>query len=355
MLHGASVRVRCAACGEEHPVKPDLARAAEAYREARANLPLQLTQAGRIDALLAESRVIFDRFRRGAAVLSAPLLVLFLVGLRLMTLWQEDAYRGYALYAPPLLLPLSVFLIMSVIAWRLLARRRAVVESLLWARPMKDVPGTFACRMCGGQLAAETANNAVIKCRYCQTDNMLGPAVSRAAAAHVLDDYVAHATAVLARVSGPNARWGRWLARSVIVTPLLVLVVLLFGARLLRGRLEAERLPPDEAISYVKVHWPREAAACIHRADVDPAQAWNGAASRRSDSPIFEARSFSVGAFVGQGAFEFPQNIDDLRVTGLFRDGLGRNHVLVSAPFGVGGESLVTGLCIAEPTAPAAH
>jgi hypothetical protein len=344
-------RVRCAACGEEHPVPPDIARAARVYRDARANVPLQLQQTGHIEELISHANVNVQRFRIAAGLLAAPLLGLFVFGLHEATLWASDATRPRALFAPTCIAPLLVLIGSGAFVWARLARSRAAVESLLWARPMADMPGELACRMCGAPLGAGATSRGTVKCRYCHRDNMVGPEISRRAAGLALVDYATHSRSVFDRLG--SGRSGRWPVLLAIAAPLVVLAVLFAITRSVAARLASERRPFEPSIAYVKVQCPIDDFARLRKASAPGYMQ----ACVEDDKPVlapFDAGSLRgatiLSCSVGwQAEVGLTGSAPELKVIELYSDGLTRNHVAVDAGFGVRGECLVEGISLRMP------
>lgn len=348
----AEPRIRCAACGQEHPVPPELARAARVYREARANVPLQLQQTSHIEELVSQASTIAHRFRIAAAILAAPLLVLFAFGLHEATLWARDATRHRVLFAPSYLLPLLVLIGSGAFVWARLARSRAAVEALLWARPMSDVPGELACRMCGAPLGAGATPRGTVKCRYCHRDNMVGPEISRRAAKLALVDYATHARSVLDQLgAGVAAR--RWAVLLALAAPLLVLAALFGVARGVASRLESERRPFDPSIAYVLVQCPSDDVATVWKASAPGGTQ----ACLDAEEPVllpFDARDLRGAPVLGcdvrwNQEVTVTTSSPRLRATDLHSDGLGRNHVAVDAGFGLFGRCLIEGARLRVP------
>ncbi len=345
LLAGNAPRVRCATCGQDHAVEPELARAAEAYRLARANLPLQLAQSADIDAISAESNLVAHRFRVAAGVLSGPLLVLAVVGLVLRSGPFDDTHRWGRFFTPTFETPLLALVGTGAVAWWLLRRRRGSIERLLWARSLEDAPGVLACRMCGGPLEARAEASAVVSCRYCHADNMVGPEVSAAAAKLALTDYVAHASSVL---DGATKRATTVVARIALLVPLLALLVAGLAQRSAWRRLQAARGPANAVTSYQAVHCREATQACLHRVGEDVQSECYGGPPTVT---VVHAAEL-VGRPIVESDVVWDQKVDmvgavpDLHVVGVASDGLGRNHVRAEGAFGMRGDGLIEGLCV---------
>lgn len=335
-VHGATT-VRCDACGHEHPVEPALLRAAEIYRVSRKNVPLRLQQTGDIEALASKARATLNRFRVAAALLGAPLFVLFVVGLHHATLWRSEMDRPRTLYAPSMILPALVLTVAAALTWRRMASLRREIESLLWARPLADVPGQLGCRMCGGPLGVHPARGSVT-CAYCRADNVVPPEASRLAAKLALLDYGEHARRVLARVEKGG---GRALAVFTFVGPLAALVVSFGAAHTTIPRLVAKRLPPNLEIAYVEAACPSEATRRSFVQKVG--EPWTHYCLPDGEKPT--TKPFALdrlrgaqgllcdGAFPSGGKSVAGAGYFPVKYVDVFSDGFGRNKVVVDTGF----------------------
>ena len=344
LLAGDAPMVRCSSCGQEHPVEPDLARAAEAYRRAQANLPLQLAQTADIDAISGASNLVAHRYRVAAGVLAGPLTVLALAGLVLRASPHDDTHRNRFFFTATYEAPLLVLVATGLGALLLLRRRRAAIERLLWARALADVRGALVCRMCGGPLESHPGSSAVVACRFCHADNMVGAEVSAEAARLALADYVGHASSV---IDGTTRRAGDFLAQAAIALPLLALVVIFSAQWRDWKHALAQRRPPDATL-YEQVHCGQQRMACLHHAGEDLHDACDQGPMQVSATSAGQlaGRAIEPSDLAWDDGIELIGDVTDLRVTQIYRDGLGRNHVRAAAAFGVKGDALVEGLCV---------
>lgn len=340
---------RCEACGGVHPVPADVLRAAQAYRAARANMPLQLRESADITLLAAGAQSALRGFRIAAGLMGAPLALAFVIGCLLASGRSFDVTRERAFVAPGLMAPLVVLVIVGWLVRRELAARRTAIESLMWARPIADVPGAFACRMCSAPIEANEATSASVACRYCGTPNMVSAEVSRNAAKLALVDYSAHASAVLARAT---RRWQGWGALA-FAAPVVIGAILYFGGASWARKRAAEELPLDPNATVQRTTCPDYSYGILSRtAFVPPYHACSGDATPRTVT--VQPLGALVGAAVGcDPTWEKPgttiANAPKLKVSAVFVDGLGRPKVRVDAGFGLRGVCLVEGLEVALP------
>lgn len=342
---------RCEACGGVHPVPADVLRAAQAYRAARANMPLQLRESADITMLAGGAERALRGFRIAAGIMGAPLALLFVIGCILASGRSFDASRERAFLAPGLLAPLIVLLVIGWLVRRELVARRTAIESLMWARPVADVPGAFMCRMCSAPIEANESKSASVSCRYCGTPNMVSPEVSRSAAKLAMSDYAEHARAVLARV---EKRWQRW-GVPAFAAPVIVGAALYFGGASWAKARASEERPIDSNEVFQRTTCADYSWGRLSRTGAVPAShACAGETTHRSVTPLPVASL--LGARVGcdpvwEKANTTTTGTPTLKVIGLFVDGLGRPKVRVDAGFGLHGTCLVEGLEVLVPPA----
>lgn len=350
---GNAKTVRCGACDAEHRVPDKLRRAAEAYRAARANLPLQLRQTRDIDELSGQASAYVHRFRRTVAILGGPLLLLFVYGLaKLPGAEATDQQIPSVVYAPAYLAPFVVLVLTGLLAWRNSVRRREAIESLLWARPLADVPGSFGCRMCGGPLPGTVSRSVTVTCSYCRSDNVVGAAISRKAAKIAATDYARHASDVVQRLGvGEGTRDSRgrhsWSARTAIALPLLVLALLYGLGHYLESSLGRSQRLPDTSVEYTLWQCPSAPFAEVRKADrPPPKQRCPRDDDERRARPITlaelgQARLEWCGATFEPGSSLFAVSKGS-RVIEVFSDGFGRNR------FRIEGDRGSKGVCSVE-------
>ena len=235
-------------------------------------MPLQIQAASDIDVLVTHAGASFHRFRRATGFLAGPLLALFLAGFVFVRFSSDapDDVLPRRLYAPVFFVPLLVLLAGGVLSAVRLYRMREAIASLLWARPLADVPGAFGCRMCGAPIGADGSRSATITCTYCRSANMVGPEISRKASALALADYSNHASEVIRRLGatgGTRDIRGRasWSAGWAIAVPLLVLLACLGGGRLVDRSLRQKVKPPRASTAYVLWQCPSESTAHVSK------------------------------------------------------------------------------------------
>jgi len=162
--------VRCTHCGEARPPGPEVVERLAAGRAA-------------LEAVQTSARQL-DRHRRRALHRADNAVVLFTVGLVLLLL-AAPVYLcggGYGLlvgdgesmlFGCTCTNMLLSLLVLVPLAWRrMVARRRQLVRSCAAEPPL--TPGAAArCRLCGGDLPDAAGAEAVVRCTYCDADNLV--------------------------------------------------------------------------------------------------------------------------------------------------------------------------------------
>jgi hypothetical protein len=325
-------------------VSGEVREANQAYREARANAPMRIQQAGDITALVAHANQMMRALRIAAGLLGAPLFVLFLFGLGHVPSWDDEAARPNAALAPGLIAPFVVLLASSAAVAVRLARRRRAVESLLWARPLADHPEQLGCRTCGASLGVTPAQRATVTCTYCRTESIVGPEIAKRAAKLASVNYTAHANRVFTTEGGYG-----WVALAPLVLPLLTLAIGIPASRSLQKKLLAKRKPYDASIAYVVERCPSEKRGLlVTTRSRAPRPTCDDSSEHRGTSPFAPSTLRGERLYACDVVWTTTATVSnaELQVVDLVSDGFGRNIAVIDAGFGIRGTCLLDGATV---------
>ena len=167
-------RIACSACGYVGTPPPDAGRQLQAAAAVLAGVDVRERQ------LSEQQRKALGRARRGASRV-ASILMLALLPLTPCALCSGVFLIGENRSIPLFIMCVSPFLFLgmtggTVVLW--LRRRRRVLEAACAAVPPAVEGGPARCHVCGGDLAAPALDaGGLVRCGYCQADNLVDPKV----------------------------------------------------------------------------------------------------------------------------------------------------------------------------------
>lgn len=237
----ASSSIHCSSCGYDGPPAPEVAEQLGRAAAILAQFDVRERQlAGWARAAISSGFWPVAAYLLVAALVNAPMLVIALFG---AWAWGDDAMSTgvFVLFTSPLVV--SVMATGAGLRW--LSRRRAKLRFEAAAAPPVAPGSTASCRVCGASLA--DLGEPVVRCGYCEADNLVDPTVLRQASAAKLRSLEGVVDAVRQGAIGLRAasrRAGCALASVGCLTPVGLLVGTLVIATIL-AEIEAE--PSDDA------------------------------------------------------------------------------------------------------------
>lgn len=342
----AATSIRCSSCGYDGPPAPavaeQLGRAAAILRQVDVR-ERQLTGGAR--AVLASGRWPVVAYLAVAALVNAPFLVLTIFG---VWLWATSgtSTSGLLWFATPLI----VSVLATGVGLRWLGRRRANLRLEAAAAPPAAPGSTASCRVCGASL--EESRGPVVRCGYCEADNLVDPAALRLAAATKLRSLENLVESVRAGATGLRAasrRAGCALASVGCLTPVVLLVASTAIAMVLAS-IETE---PSGAARYAIVQ--TAAGRCVALVSERPGGvrlSYGGAAGTAAIAP--EDRSSTAGLAVGPAQQLVGRRVrvhttgasgTVVRVRGTL---LGNDVAVLAAPGGAESSVDLPGLCLTD-------